>query len=369
MRKPGQMDWRHSLMRSAGSLVTCLCLLLSSCIRVGPKKIPGDRFNYATAIATSWKEQMLTNVVKLRYMEPPVFLDVQQIVTQYTLEGSATVNTPDWSGNPAGSAANLYGRWAESPTITYNLMSGDRFIKSLLEPASPLSLLELIQSGWPVDAVFEVAVKGINGLYAASGAERSRHQGDPRFYQVVKLMRELQMRNCFNIRVQGGKGGEETVFVFRKEHPDPETRAISKTVRELLGLSQTAAEFHVAFGSLNKDDTEIAFLTRSMLDILMETSAGVDIPQAEIDEGRVTKPLMGKTEDELSLQHLIHVKSSTKKPEATDAFAAIPYHGYWFWIDDRDLSSKRGLAFLMTLLTLASPGATIAPPVLTISKP
>jgi hypothetical protein len=346
-----------------------LCLLSSTCIRVGPKKIPSDRFNYATAIATSWKEQMLTNLVKLRYLDPPAFLDLQQIVTQYTLEGSANVSAPDWKGQPAGPAAGISGRWAESPTITYSLMTGDRFIKSLLTPASPVSLLQLIQSGWPVDVVFGVALRSVNGLYALSGSERMRHQADPRFYEVLQLLRELQVRNDFNLRVNAGTVGEETILVFRSQHVDPESIVASKRIRALLGLNPDATEFHIAFGSMNRTDTEIAFLTRSMLDILGESSAGVEIPPADLAEGRVSKPLAALGEGEKSLQRLVHVHTSAQKPDANNTFVAIPYRGYWFWVDDRDVESKRGLGFLMILFTLASPGASIAPPVLTISKP
>ena len=312
---------------------------------------------------------MLTNIVKLRYMEPPVFLDVQQIVTQYTRQASASISAANASGTLVGPSAGVSGYWADSPTITYSLMSGDKFIKSLLEPASPLSLLQLVQSGWPIDGVFAVAVRCINGIYANSGAEKARHAGDPNFYKLLKLLRELQVRNHFNIRVEIGKGAEEELFVFRNRLPDPEAQEIAKKVRELLGLNPDATEFHIAFGSLNRNDTEIAFLTRSMLDMLTETATGVDIPAAHLAENRVTKPLLGNTEGEINIQRIVHVHSSEHKPDPKDIYAAIQYRGYWFWIDDRDINSKRGMSFLMTLFTLASPGASIAPPVLTISKP
>jgi hypothetical protein len=35
-----------------------------------------DRFDYITAISDSWKSQMLLNLVKIRYGDAPVFLDV-----------------------------------------------------------------------------------------------------------------------------------------------------------------------------------------------------------------------------------------------------------------------------------------------------
>jgi hypothetical protein len=78
---------------------------------------------------------------------------------------------------------------------------------------------------------------------------------------------------------------------------------------------------------------------------------------------------VAKTEGELNLQQLVRVRSSAHKPDAKEAFTAIQYRDHWFWIDDRDINSKRGLGFLMMLFTLASPGASIAPPELTISKP
>jgi len=351
-------------------LLSFLMLLSNGCaLRVGPKRIPHEQFDYSAAIATSWKDQMLTNLVKVRYADPPVFLDIAQVVTQYTLEGSATINTPDWSGTPSGPAAGAFGRWAESPTITYNLVTGDRFAKSLLEPISPASLLELVQSGWPIDVVFGVAVKAINGLYATSGAELFRHQGDPNFYKVLKLLRQLQMSDGFGFRVRAQKEGEEQLFVFRSRHPQPEVLAAAKAVRELLGLSPDATDFHIAFGALATSNTEIAFLTRTILGILVEAAAGVEIPAPDLEEGRVTKPLASGPGSEVGAQTLVRVRSSAHKPDSREAFATIQYLGHWFWIDDRDLASKRGLSFLMILFTLASPGVTITPPALTISRP
>jgi hypothetical protein len=51
---------------------------------------------------------------------------------------------------------------------------------------------------------------------------------------------------------------------------------------------------------------------------------------------------------------LARIHSSKNKP--CDAFVAVPYHGHWFWIDDRDLRTKRVFAFLMMLFTLGETG-------------
>ncbi len=348
----------------------CLLLVLPACTRrIGPKTVARDRFDYTAALGNSWKEQMLSNLVKIRYLDPPMFLDVAQVVATYTFEGSASVNLPDWSGAAAGSAAGVSGRWAESPTITYNPMSGARFSKSMLQPISPLAIFSLVQSGWPIDTIFSVTVRAINGLYATTNSELIKQQGDIDFYRMLRLLRELQLTEGFALRVQKQKDEETGLVVFRRHQLDEVADAKAKEVRKLLGLDSEAQEFNLAFGATPTNDKEIAMVTRSILEILAEASAGVEVPAADMEEGRATKTTGQIDLGGAGKKFLVRVRSSADKPGPRDAYVAIRYREKWFWVDDRDLPSKRGMGFLLTLFNLAETGTAAIPPVLTISKP
>src|SRR5881398_3561368 len=74
-------------MRKLSTLLAALGLVVATgCRSIGPGTLPRDRFEYSTGIAESWKRQTLLNIVKLRYLDPPVFVDVGQIVAGYSLE-------------------------------------------------------------------------------------------------------------------------------------------------------------------------------------------------------------------------------------------------------------------------------------------
>ena len=79
--------------RTAGVCRTsAFLLLLTGCTHLGPKTVAVDRFDYSTAIADSWKQQTLLNIVKLRYMDLPVFMDVASIVSGYSMQTGVNVN-------------------------------------------------------------------------------------------------------------------------------------------------------------------------------------------------------------------------------------------------------------------------------------
>jgi len=74
-------------MRTIVHMALVGVLLLAGCAAVGPPTVTRDRFDYVSAISESWKRQMLLNMLKVRYTDAPVFMDVASVISSYSLEG------------------------------------------------------------------------------------------------------------------------------------------------------------------------------------------------------------------------------------------------------------------------------------------
>jgi len=73
-------------MKKHAVFAVLIGFFLAGCTTIGPQTLVRDRFDYNKAISDSWKEQTLLNIVKLRYADMPLFMEVASIVSGYTLE-------------------------------------------------------------------------------------------------------------------------------------------------------------------------------------------------------------------------------------------------------------------------------------------
>ena len=165
------------------------------------------------------------------------------------------------------------------------------------------------------------------------------------------------------VRVAGDKDTGESLFYFSGPKPPPTIASDVAEAEKLLGLTVDAREFHAVYGVIPKDDHELAILTRSMLEILLDLSTYVQVPPEHVAEHRVLPGIELVTKAG-QLPPLIRVQSGDSLP--ADAFAFTHYRGHWFWIDDRDLQTKSVFSFLMFLFTLTETGTRAVTPVLTV---
>lgn len=334
------------------------------CGSIGPRTVARDRFDYIAAISESWKAQMLLNLVKLRYGDAPVFLDVTSVITQTGYQGTVGVSG-SWLNHPFSSIAGLTaaGTYGEKPTVTYSPLSGDKFARSLMTPIPPAAILSFLQAGYPADLVLRLVVNVINGIHTRYGYGARAREADPEFFPLAEKLRKIQQSGQLGLRVK--KNGDQTssVLVLSKK-PTAEIEAERDDVRKLLGLDPQAEELNVVYGSVAANDHEIAMLTRSMLEILTDLSSYIDVPAVNVEQKRTFPSPAPESVNGASAALPIRILNSSQKPD--DAFAAVPYGQEWYWIDDKDFASKRLFTFIMFLFTLTDSSEKQGAPVITI---
>jgi hypothetical protein len=350
-------------------LLVLVLLGQTGCHHFGPRSVVADRIPYNEAIATSWKQQTLLNIVKIRYMDTPFFIDVPQIASGYTLQGTATANAgifPPVSplasfGQQLGGALNLQGGYQDRPTISYAPQTGSQFIRNLTMPINPGSVLFLLQSGYPADVVFNLTVDAINGVRNRSVSGGQLRPADPEFTPLIQALRKAQILGHVGIRVQQDQDKKDTVaFFFRNQGIDPALAEELNQARRILRLDPAASDFRVVFGAAAANPHEIAILSRSVIRVLSELSTFVEVPVEHFVAG--IAPPLSELADEP--QPPLRVLSGAEKPCAP--FVAVCYEGHWFWIEKSDFHSKRTLTYLLVLLALADTGAKEGLPVITI---
>ena len=340
------------------------CALVAGCASIGPRTIPRDRADYVTSISESWKRQMLQNLLKIRYADAPVFLDVTSVINAYALDSQLTVGGQVAHEGRGDQFATFGGNagYSDHPTITYAPLSGEQFTRALLTPLPISAMVFLFQSGFPADAALRIATSEINGLDNAYGGQGNPRAGDPQFAELLKTMRAAQDAGIVDIR-NGTAKDPETALLYVHAARDTASGLVDK-MQKLLGLNPTAREYNMVYSSHQSNDTEIAVLTRSTLQVLTDFASYIDVPAADAAQGSVFVP--SRTPEQVRIfPALMRVHSGDVAPAT--AHVSVRYRNQWFWIDDHDLQSKAALNFLMLLFSLAETGAPQgAAPIVTV---
>jgi len=337
-------------------LLPPLLVLLAGCHSVGPTLIERDHFDYNAAIANSWKEQMLLNMVRLRYGEAPVFLDVASVIAQYSLETQVVVNSEGWDrpnnvGPPMASGA---ARWIDRPTITYQPRTGAVLAQTLLQPVSLSSIVTLAQAGWPIDLTLGITLRSINGMVASE--RRGRIDWNPRFLRAVEALARVSTLGGGGIRKQD----EKLVYRLLDDPASEEIQAAHREFRDALGLDPALTEYEIVMSPQRLSDHQLSLSTASALDVLNLLASRFDVPEHHVAQGwTFPTPEAGPGRNSSGIVAPIRVHTGEELPD--NVFVATENRGWWFWIDDRDYDSKRAFSFLTMLLTLSESSSSPAP--------
>ena len=341
-------------------------LAVTGCAHLGPNTIPVDRFDYSTAVADSWKQQTLLNIVKLRYMDLPVFVDVASIVSGYSLQTGVNINGTASSDKAIQGnfiAAGAQAVYTDRPTITYVPLTGEKFLRGLITPIDPKNIFFMLQAGYPADFLLSLTVESLNGVRNRSTAGGTLREADPDFLRAMQLMREVQAAGAVGMRVEEDKAkNASAVLFFRRDDLAPETVDKIVEIRRLLRLPPEQQKFVLTYSPVRGSTNELAVNSRSMLQIMSAFASYLEVPEAHLKDHSAVPAFENATPE--NRQAAVRIHSGNRKPDT--AFAAVSYRGHWFWIDDGDLKTKRALTAIMFFFTLAESGETEKLPLITI---
>jgi len=338
-----------------------LCAVLPSCTSIGPKTMDRDQLDYGRSVGDNWKNQMLTNLVRLRYVDMPVFVDVGQIVSGYSLETQVSADIGFSNSFTGGDSQGIGAgsKFTDRPTITYMPKTGEAYLRSLLEPVEPRALLSLVLAGYSSELLFTWAVESINGLKNYSIVSGKARQADPEFTEYVKLVQELQDAAVISFELENDpKTGHDIIMVMDNDGLDEAILVKRKRTGELLGLSPKLSRYRVMYAPYASDGGTLAMQTRSIIQMLIALSGFIDIPpenRSYASRGYEFPP---------GVIRPFRVYSGPERPE--DKFAQIKYKGDWYWIENHDLQSKRVFTLMLFLTTLTNYAGDKNAPVLTI---
>lgn len=344
-------------------------LMLVGCASFGPSMLPRDRTDFQSSIADSWKQQTLFNVVRLRYGDAPVFLDISSVVSSYTLQGQVAVGAAinsnltgvaPWNTTTLGAGASYQDR----PTISYTPLSGDRFTKSFLRPIIPSGIFQLIQAGYQADFVLQVTVRSLNGIKNQGTSGGEVQPADPAFYPLLDALRRLQLAQTVSLRLDKRGTDDVGVLVLASGRTPQEDQDL-KFVRDTLHLDPGKnGELNIVFGTVQRNGQELAVVSRSMAEILIELAVGIDVPAQDVADLRTVPSVRVSDGEHPRDRPLVRIQSGSAAP--ADAFTAVRYRNTWYWIDDHDFTSKRIFTLLMMFFSLAETGVAPQMPTLTL---
>jgi uncharacterized protein YceK len=344
--------------------------MLAGCASIGPRTVPVDRFDYSAAIADSWKQQTLLNIVKIRYFDLPVFVDVSSVVAGYSLQTGVTASGVVSSERAVqGNYGSIGGTaiYTDRPTITYSPMTGEKFLRGLITPIEPRNIFFMLQAGYAADFILGLTVESLNGVRNRSTIGGSVREADPEFLKALTLLREIQAAGAVGMRIEEETDKDKNksstaVLFFRGEDLPADVLEKATEVRRLLRMAPDEQRFVLAYSSMRGAENELAVNSRSMLQIMGAFASYVDVPDVHLKEHRAVPGLEHLSSD--GRRDIVTIRSGTDRPK--DAYASVQYRDHWFWVDDSDWLTKRALTAVMFFFTLADTGSAEQLPLVTI---
>ena len=333
-----------------------------SCAQIGPASIANGRAAYTDVITRTNDEQLLGTLVRMRYAETTSMLMVTAVTSSSELTVDSAINLG--FGQHRGYDGNLVpfsagGSYRESPTISYEPLTGAHYLKQMVTPISLEMYGLLVDSMSDSEWTLRLLTASLAGLDAPVNYESPRAAD---LAHALSLMASLNRAGVLGFSYK--TGSEDNVEGVELVLDD--TEAASHDIAELLKLIGKQApektgqqvRLELQMGRIPSGPDSLRLLTRSPFELLRLASQGVQVPDEQLAAGIAPAAVASSAEP------FLHVHCASTQP--ADPFVAVQYRGYWFWVESNDTASKRGFSTMQTLLLSCLQEGSGARPQLTL---
>lgn len=344
-----------------------LPFLITACTNgfgLGPNKLPATRMDYNLAVQRSNNEEMLLNLIRIKYFEQPLFLQVGSIASSFSF---------GITGATGAAATNLSSTYSDAPTVTYTPYQGQVYAQQVLAEMDSDRFLTLYRSGWDIEFLMRVLVIRF-GLIDHSYDSRTGHdtESHARFLDTVKIISEMDDRGQIDFSiVSSGKDKRNILVMSMRFATAKEAKKLGQLIGVPLTLKKTehdtlvtqawlapVKEIELAEDStLSQSITMIPFRLRGGLRAMDVLSQGIEVPQAL---------LKSKKGFDLRKQFMdiCNIRVTPDKPSR--AYVATQYGDDWYYISDDDAHSKEAFQLMLNIFALQSADPPKSIPLLTL---
>ena len=380
----------------------------------GPTTVRQTRDRYNEAIRQTNNEELLLNLVRLRYNEHPSFLPVTGLNAQFSLSAGA-----QYRGGPERGGLDNFGDgtlgYSDRPTLTFGPQRPPELTRALLNQVSLETLYLFTRQAGDTERILRLFVRRMNGIENATSGGGPVPRDPPEFGEfrmVSELFGQLEglgigilatEQHCSDLaetttvanveardlveikkagygvrQIPGSSGYQLTqtkpvrvLAIQPQAVGSPEILELDRRLGLIPGLPSypvvEAPEGQFLRTIEDEPRDKITFTTRSILEVMYLLSKTVAVPEEHCRKGvvRFTRNLDGSPFDWGQVSgDLFRVCVSKHRPDS--AFVAVKYRDYWYFIRDNDLSSKTTINVFNELLRLQKIGAVEGQPLLSL---
>lgn len=313
-----------------------LVVLFAGCRNLGPNSIYSNRESYIEALSQTDKEEILANIVRAKYNDPPKFLKIKTISAAPSLELGAESEFKFSPENFAILKPKLI--YKESPTIIYTPLMGTEYSTQLLMPMGLVNLFLMLSNGFDTEVICDLMIISINGKNNSRIASDSIRN---EFRNVVRVIKRLSEQKLIHFATTNNSVKQsEPSFLIDVSLDALKTDDFKYLAKELdLDLKEGSIEMVMGY---NQKEKVFAVNTRSFLALINYLSNFVDVP-----EQHKNKVWQGKIDP---ASGYIHIRCSDKMPE--NANTAVFLYNNWFYIESEDISSQNIIYLIQILFEL-----------------